>query len=67
MHFTGAKPSPYIMLLLEHKNVLSSHGGFPTNAMHHNRETIKSNLKTLMKQRQDLMTHRQSELKKTPS
>ena len=28
MHFTGAKFLPYILLLLKHKKLPSSHGGF---------------------------------------
>ena len=30
MHFTGAKYSPWVLMLFKHM-----HGGFHTNAMHH--------------------------------
>ena len=49
-------------VVVKTQKLLSSHGGFLTNAMHHDRETSNQ-----MKQRKGLMTPRYSELKKTLS
>ena len=40
MHFTGIKSFPYVLLLLKHKKMISSYGGFLTNAMYHHRKLI---------------------------
>ena len=45
----------------------SLHEDFPSGTIYPHRETIQSNLHTVMKQRKGLLTYRQSELKKTPS
>ena len=39
---------------------------FLKNVMYHHKETIKSIILTMSKQRKGILTHRQSELKKTP-
>ena len=40
------------------QSLFSLHEDFLTNAMHHHREKIYSNSRTMMKQRKGLMTHR---------
>ena len=53
--------------IAEAQETLSPRGGYPTNATHHRGETLQSNQHTTMKQRKGPTTHKQPELKKTPS
>ena len=44
--------------VLEAQEMFSSHGSILLNAMYHHGETLSSNLRTMMKQRKGLTTHR---------